>query len=62
MNFEDLYLSYLTEFTVADAGIAGTADFSYKDSDSYAPDDARTPKVLGATLTRKGKTKKKEKN
>jgi len=60
MNFDILYKNYLTEFTVADAGIASTTDFAYKSDDTYAPGDARTPKVLGSTITRKGKLKKKK--
>lgn len=61
MDFDSLYLGYITEFTVADAGLAGDADFSYNSGDTYAPGDARIPKALGATLSRKGKVKKKRK-
>ena len=61
MDFDSLYKSYLAEFTVADAGLAGDADFAYNSGDTYAPGDARVPKVLGATISRKGKVKKKKK-
>ena len=61
MDFDSLYDEYLTEFTVADAGIASTTDFEYKSDDTYAPGDARKPTVLGSTITRKGKIKKKKK-
>ena len=61
MDFDSLYLGYITEFTVADAGLAGDADFSYNSGDTYAPGDARIPKALGATISRKGKVKKKRK-
>jgi len=62
MDFDSLYKEYLTEFTVADAGIAGTTDFAYKSNPAaYGdPDDARVPKVLGSTITRRGKIKKKK--
>jgi len=60
MDFDSLCEEYLTELTVADAGIASTTDFAYKSDDTYAPGDARTPKVLGSTITRKGKLKKKK--
>ena len=61
MDYDSLYKAYLAEFTVADAGLAGDADFSYNSGDTYAPGDARTPKVLGATIKRKGKVKKRRK-
>jgi len=61
MDYDSLYKAYLSEFTVADAGLAGDADFSYNSGDTYAPGDARIPKVLGSTITRKGKVKKKRK-
>ena len=61
MDYDSLYKAYLAEFTVADAGLAGTADFSYNNSDTYAPGDARLPKVLGASISRKGRVKKKRK-
>ena len=61
MDYDSLYKAYLAEFTVADAGLAGDADFSYNSGDTYAPGDARLPKVLGATIKRKGKVKKKRK-
>lgn len=61
MDYDTLYKSYLAEFTVADAGLAGDADFAYNSDDTYAPGDARIPKALGATISRKGKVKKKRK-
>lgn len=60
MDFNNLYTGYLAEFTTADAGI-GAGELEYQSSDTYAPGDARLPKVLGATITRKGKVKKKRK-
>ena len=60
MDFDSLCDEYLTEFTVADAGIASTTDFAYNSDDTYAPGDARKPTVLGSTITRKGKIKKKK--
>lgn len=60
MDFDSLYTGYLAEFTTADAGI-GAGELEYQSSDTYAPGDARLPKVLGATITRKGKVKKKRK-
>ena len=56
---------YLTlDNTVASAGMVptggqGAGDFQA--SDTYAPGDARLPKVLGATIKREGKVKKKRK-
>ena len=61
MDYDSLYKAYLAEFTVADAGLASAADFSYNNDDTYATGDARLPKVLGATIKRKGKIKKKRK-
>jgi len=61
MDYDSLYKAYLAEFTVADAGLSGDADFSYNSGDTYAPGDARVPKVLGTTISRKGKVKKKRK-
>ena len=60
MDFDSLYKSYLAEFTVADAGLAGDAEFAYSSGDTYAPGDARKPKILGATISRKGKVKKRK--
>lgn len=61
MDYDSLYKAYLAEFTVADAGLASAVDFSYNNDDTYATGDARLPKVLGATIKRKGKVKKKRK-
>jgi hypothetical protein len=61
MDFDSLYKAYLTEFTVADAGLAGDADFDYNSGDTYASGDARVPKVLGKVLKRKSKKKRKKK-
>ena len=61
MDYDTLYKSYLVEFTVADAGLTGDADFAYNSDDTYAPGDARIPKALGATISRKGKVKRKRK-
>jgi hypothetical protein len=56
---------YLTlDNTVASAGMAATGGQGggdFQASDTYAPGDARLPKVLGATIKRKGKVKKKRK-
>lgn len=59
MNFEDLYRSYLKEFTVSDAGLTGDSDFQYHSGDTYAAGDYRVPKVIGKTTKRKLKHKKK---
>ena len=56
---------YLTlDNTVASAGMAATGGQGggdFQASDTYAPGDARLPKVFGATIKRKGKVKKKRK-
>ena len=56
---------YLTlDNTVASAGMSptgGQGGGDFQTSDTYAPGDARLPKVLGATIKRKGKVKKKRK-
>ena len=59
-----LLKTYITDNTVATAGMAptgGQGGGDYNTSDTYAPGDARLPKVLGATIKRKGKVKKKRK-
>ena len=62
--FDQAVTHYLTDNTVASANIGptgaqGAGDFTT--ADSYAPGDARMPKILGDTITRKGKAKKKRK-
>ena len=56
---------YLTlDNTVASAGMAATGGQGGGDfhaGDTYAPGDYRLPKVLGATIKRKGKVRKKRK-
>ena len=62
--FNQLVKKYITDNTVATAGMAptgGQGGEDYNTSDTYAPGDARLPKVLGATIKRKGKIKKKRK-
>jgi len=62
--FDQLVTQYLTDNTVASAGMAasgGQGGGDYNSRDTYAPGDARKPKVLGSTITRKGKVKKKRK-
>jgi hypothetical protein len=62
--FNQLVKKYITDNTVATAGMAptgGQGGGDYNTSDTYAPGDARLPKVLGATIKRKGKVKKKQK-
>ena len=62
--FNQLVTRYLTDNTLAGAGMAptgGQGGGDYNTSDTYAPGDARLPKALGATIKRKGKVKKKRK-
>jgi len=62
--FNQLVTRYLTDNTMASVGMAadgGQGGGDYNTSDTYATGDARLPKVLGATITRKGKVKKKRK-
>ena len=62
--FDQLVTQYLTDNTVGSVGMApsgGQGGGDYNNSDTYAPGDARRPKVLGATITRKGKVKKRRK-
>jgi len=61
--FDQVVEQYLTDNTVTSANIAptgaqGTGEFTT--ADTYAPGDARLPKVLGATIKRGGKIKKKK--
>ena len=44
---------------MAATGAQGTGEFTA--TDTYAPGDTRLPKVLGATIKRKGKVKAKKK-
>tara|TARA_R110002051_G_scaffold257730_2_gene316723 strand:- start:1051 stop:1695 length:645 start_codon:yes stop_codon:yes gene_type:complete len=65
--FDQLVTQYLdqcgnliTDNTVASAGMAptgGQGGGDYNDGDTYAPGDTRIPKVLGATIKRRGKVK-----
>ena len=62
--FDQVVEQYLTDNTVASVsmdatGAQGAGD--YTTADTYAPGDARMPKVLGATIKREGKVKKKRK-
>ena len=62
--FDEAIAQYLADNTMASVGMAaggGQGGGEYTDSDIYAPEDTRLPKILGATITRKGKVKKKKK-
>jgi len=62
--FDEAVTQYLSDNTMASAGMVmdgGQGGGEYTDGDTYAPGDARVPKVLGSTITRKGKVKKKKK-
>jgi len=62
--FNQLVTRYLTDNTMASVGMAATGGQGggdYNDSDTYAPGDARLPKALGTTISRKGKVKKRRK-
>jgi len=68
-KFEKLFLKALQEDMTAGAGGAlGTpakpvySPESPTSGDTYAPGDARRPKVLGSVQTRKGSVRKKKKN
>lgn len=58
------FKQYFEEMTADSAGVGGTGDgFSPSNitsSDSYAPGDARVPKVLGKVQRRRKKKKKEE--
>ena len=61
--FDETVKKYLTDNTTASAGVAasgGQGGGDYEVGDTYAPKDARMPKVLGKIIKRK-KKKKKEK-
>ena len=54
----------ITDNTTATAGMAATGGQgggAFDAGDTYAPGDYRLPKVLGATIKREGKVKKKRK-
>ena len=60
--FDEAVAQYLADNTMASVGMAmdgGQGGGEYTDGDTYAPGDARLPKVLGSTIKRKGKVKKK---
>tara|TARA_R110002020_G_scaffold629_4_gene3174 strand:- start:123 stop:350 length:228 start_codon:yes stop_codon:yes gene_type:complete len=62
--FDQVVTQYLTDNTVGSAGMgAGGAQGGgeYTTADTYSPGDARLPKVMGATIKRGGKVKKKRK-
>jgi hypothetical protein len=62
--FDEAVTQYLSDNTMASAGMAmdgGQGGGEYTDGDTYAPGDARLPKVLGSTIKREGKVKKKKK-
>ena len=62
--FDEAIAQYLADNTMASVGMAmdgGQGGGEYTDGDTYAPGDTRLPKVLGATIKRKGKVKKKKK-
>ena len=58
--FDETVRKYLTDNTTASAGVAaggGQGGGDYEASDTYAPGDARMPKVLGKLIRRKKKKK-----
>jgi len=62
--FDEAVAQYIADNTMASVGMAmdgGQGGGKYEDGDTYAPGDARLPKVLGSTIKRKGKVKKKKK-
>jgi hypothetical protein len=62
--FDQVVTQYLTDNTVASANVgptAGQGGGDFTTADTYAPGDARLPKVMGATIKREGKAKKKRK-
>jgi len=62
--FNQLVTRYLTDNTLASAGMepsGGQGGGDFNSSDTYNPGDAKLAKVLGATVKRKGKVKKKKK-
>jgi len=63
--FDETVKKYLTDNTTASAGVAasgGQGGGDYEAGDTYAPGDARMPKVLGKIIKRKKKKKKKKLN
>ena len=50
-NFDQFFSDFIKEMTVSDV-IPGSGD--------YAPGDTRIPTILGPTLSRKGKVKRKK--
>jgi len=64
-RFDEIVNQYLTDNTTATANMGasgGQGGGDYEDSDTYAPGDARIPKVLGKLIKRKKKKKKKKLN
>jgi len=62
--FDQLVTRYLTDNTTASVGVGadgGQGGGDFDAGDTYAPGDYRLPKVLGATIKREGKVKKKRK-
>ena len=60
--FDQLVTRYLTDNTTASVGVGadgGQGGGDFDAGDTYAPGDYRLPKVLGATIKREGKVKKK---
>jgi len=56
--FDQVVTQLLNDNTVDSAGL-GQGTGEYNSGDTYQPGDARIPNVLGATIKRKGKVKKK---
>ena len=60
-RFNETVNKYLTDNTTATANMVadgGQGGGDYEASDTYAPGDARIPKVLGKLIKRKKKEKK----
>ena len=60
--FNQLVTQYITDNTVASAGLAGDGEVTYNNTDKIQKGDARLPKVLGVTIRRRKKKKKKKLN
>ena len=58
--FDQVVTQLLNDNTVDSAGL-GQGTGAYNSGDTYQPDDARIPNVLGATIKRKGKVKQEKK-